>query len=212
MAELTDEEYKEALRNIIQSAIDLDQRKTDIKKLEAKIYEIEQKTYEYLIDGLDPLKRGFSENDRDKDKYYYNVSFRIDEPTQAMPKTIGFFFDVNEFCIGTRVADYDNLYHSSTLGYQCIYLFMDFAEDIIDRAKARMKLSKYNSKYDLSYLIDTMYTLSTIRGDKYFVREGTPPEKDLPGTDRMTGKEKVVRGSSSKLNVGFKILSVTSEE
>ena len=90
-------------------------------------------------------------------------------------------------------------------------MIVDYAEEIIAKAKERMKLTKYNTQYDLALLIDTLYSLAEMRGTSYLVREGTPPRKGLPGVDPMTGQIKKVRGSAQKLNVGFKILRVDRE-
>jgi len=211
MSELTNEEYKQVLRDILEEAKRLNDRKEQIKHLKDRISDIEYKTYQFLLDGITP--RGKVDKD-EIDKYCYNVSFRIPVTKTIMgrtfTKTIGFFFDVySPDIVDTRVHDYDNLYPYNS-GHKNILLIMDFSEDIIAKCKQRMKLTKYNSKYNLSLLIDTLYTLSIIRGNKYFYRDGVPPVKKVPGVDRMTGKKKKVRGSAG-LNVGFKIAKVTTE-
>lgn len=214
--QMTDIEYRQFLWDLLHAAKEMDGKRQSVKNLEERKKEIYSKITAFLKDAIDAEKMGYDHSDPAGRKYKYSINFRISVGPLHKYSKMGFFFHANHGWSNFRVKDYDNTYRGIDTGPSNIFLVMDYAEDIIDKCRTRMKLSKYNSKYDLGPLIDVLHTFSVLRGNKYMAREGRPPLKyraDRP-VDPITGKEIKVIGSAKKFMVPFKIKSVTisSEE
>lgn len=214
---LTDKEYEKFLWDLLQSAKKVDGNRKEYRRLEETKRDVHGKITGFLKNALDSEQMGYEYSDLEGRKFRYNVNFRIPVSTTGNNryKRLGFFFDAAHGWSNFRVKDYSRCYHSDTTGPDGIFLIIDYAEEIIDKARDRMKLTKYKSKYNLSPLIDVLHTLSVLRGNTYFIREGTPPKKFSAkvAVDPVTGKKLKIR-ASSVFKAPFKIKKVTinSEE
>jgi len=207
---ISSKEFEEGMRYLIRATTELVTLRKKSEDLEERKREIFDKLHEYVKDSINPYYSKDAPRPYNR-KYLYSVSFRI-PVEERKGSSIGFFF--NTYSGGTRAMakDYRRLYSNKFTGPHNVFLIADFAEEIISKARKRMKLSKYTSKYDLSHLIDTLHSLIVIRGNNYFVRDATPPAKYIPNlqVDPVTG-EKRKASKAKTLYVPFSI-SIKKED
>ncbi len=216
---MNDDEYRQTLHDIQTAVSEIEASRNKLQELKDRKADIFNAMDRLLTDALslpDPDRKW----DAEFQPLRYNVHFRLTTgktrevhhysgTSEIHADKIGFFFTSGAYP-GWKVRDYNNTYGNySSWTDQSMLLIIDYAEDIIDKARTRMKLKKYRDKYDLNPLIDTLHSLSVLRGDTYMVRAGTPPVKidGINPIDPITGKVRKQRGSH-KINIPFKIKSV----
>jgi hypothetical protein len=208
----TRSKFIESVKSSLVKMDDIYDKRRQIEEMTRRRTETQEKILKYFERKVTPKYAiGYDSTYSDTKQYQYHISFRL-PVEEDIDHQIGFFFQVTHDYCNTYVKDYDGYYNKKEMGAGQIYMFIDYAEELLEKTTTRMKLTKYTDEYDLTLLIEGLKLLRKLRGDMYTIREGSPrPQYSADvRVDPLTGKPKKIRGTA-EVNMPFRVIVVETK-